>query len=322
MSTKIRSDEQLTIYEDLDVNSHRVINVADPIDLTDVATKKYVDEAFTANDAMKYMGVIDCSANPNYPAANAGETYKVSISGLIGGSAGAEVLQNSTLICLVDDTASGSHASVGSSWSIISAGSSSGNVSTSSTSSQDNAIIRMDSTSGSVIQTSLATIDDAGSMNIPAGQSFSVSGTPLVSNATHTGDVTGSSVLTIANSAVTLAKMANMPTVTIMGNNTGGPVAPRALTASEVRTLLNVADGATAVVVPSFVTREVISGVKDGVNTAFTLTHVPTAGSESLYLNGMLLNSGVGNDYTISGLNITAIATIVATDMFLASYRY
>lgn len=68
-----------------------------------------------------------------------------------------------------------------------------------------------------------------------------------VTNATHTGDVTGSTTLTIDNDAVTYAKMQNVVgNNVILGNNVGagGPVDE--LTASEVRTIINVADGATA----------------------------------------------------------------------------
>lgn len=69
--------------------------------------------------------------------------------------------------------------------------------------------------------------------------------TAKVSNATHTGDVTGSTALTIANDVVTNAKLANMPANTIKGNNTGAASDPSDLTAAQVRTLLNVSDGAT-----------------------------------------------------------------------------
>ncbi len=58
-----------------------------------------------------------------------------------------------------------------------------------------------------------------------------------------TGDVTGtgstSVATTIANSAVTLAKMANMADQTILGNNSGGAAAPIALTATQTKTVLS-----------------------------------------------------------------------------------
>ncbi len=53
-----------------------------------------------------------------------------------------------------------------------------------------------------------------------------------------TGSGTGSFATTIANSAVTLAKMANLTANSIIGNNTGSSATPIALTASQVRTFL------------------------------------------------------------------------------------
>ena len=68
----------------------------------------------------------------------------------------------------------------------------------------------------------------------------------LVTNATHTGDVTGSGALTIATGAVTLAKMANMATASLMGRNTAGTGVPEVLSKATTLALLNVEDGATA----------------------------------------------------------------------------
>jgi hypothetical protein len=73
--------------------------------------------------------------------------------------------------------------------------------------------------------------------------------TPLLSRAALTGDVTaaeGSNATTIANDAVTNAKAANMAANTIKGRITGSTGDPEDLTAANVRTIINVADGATA----------------------------------------------------------------------------
>jgi hypothetical protein len=67
--------------------------------------------------------------------------------------------------------------------------------------------------------------------------------TNTVGNATHTGDVTGSHALTIASNVVSNSKLADMSASRIKGRitNTGDP---QDLTAAQVRTLLNVGDGA------------------------------------------------------------------------------
>lgn len=61
------------------------------------------------------------------------------------------------------------------------------------------------------------------------------------------GDVSGTyQALTIIAGAVTLAKMADLAANSIIGNNTGSPATPIALTAAQVRTLLGLAAIATS----------------------------------------------------------------------------
>lgn len=86
---------------------------------TQKAVKAYADSILDANNAYVYRGSIDASANPNYPAANAGHTYKISVAGKIGGAAGPTVEPGDSLTCLADDSATGTHASVGTNWLIV-----------------------------------------------------------------------------------------------------------------------------------------------------------------------------------------------------------
>lgn len=63
------------------------------------------------------------------------------------------------------------------------------------------------------------------------------------------GDITvsgGGAAWAIDAGVVTLAKQADLAANSIIGNNTGSAATPLALTSSQVRTLINVADGATA----------------------------------------------------------------------------
>ena len=71
------------------------------------------------------------------------------------------------------------------------------------------------------------------------------------------------------------------------------------------------------------VTREFPSpGSASGTNAIFALAHTPVAGSESVYLNGMLQDSGAGNDYTISSGTITFASNPTAGSKILVNYRY
>ena len=79
-----------------------------------------------------------------------------------------------------------------------------------------------------------------------SGNAAVAANTAKVTNATHTGDVTGSTALTIAANAVTLSKMATLVTSTILGRATAGTGNVEALTPAQLRTMINVTDGATA----------------------------------------------------------------------------
>lgn len=70
----------------------------------------------------------------------------------------------------------------------------------------------------------------------------------------------------------------------------------------------------------SQVIEEVPSGAINGTNTAFTIANTPVAGSVRLYLNGVRLRSGAGNDYTISGNTITMLYAPATGDVLIADY--
>jgi hypothetical protein len=86
---------------------------------TQNAVKTYTDNILGNANALIYKGVIDCSTNPNYPAANAGEMYIVSVAGKIGGVSGETVEVGDMLICNNDTTPSGNQATVGIYWNAI-----------------------------------------------------------------------------------------------------------------------------------------------------------------------------------------------------------
>jgi hypothetical protein len=84
-------------------------------------------------------------------------------------------------------------------------------------------------------------------------------------------------------------------------------------------TTTDLSDFGTAVA-GKFVTRETPTGLTNGTNTSFVLANTPVAGTESVFLNGILQEPGAGNDYTISGSAITYLSAPVSGDKIRVSY--
>lgn len=61
---------------------------------------------------------LDCSANPNYPAATKGYVWTVSVAGRIGGASGVKVDVGDTIVALADN-AGGTQAAVGANWNVL-----------------------------------------------------------------------------------------------------------------------------------------------------------------------------------------------------------
>lgn len=70
-----------------------------------------------------------------------------------------------------------------------------------------------------------------------------------------------------------------------------------------------------------FIDKQIPTGLINGTNTIFTLTNTPVSGSEHVYRNGLLQESGVGNDYTISGATITFVTAPLTGDKIVVTYR-
>lgn len=98
-------------------------------------------------------------------------------------------------------------------------------------------------------------------------------------------------------------------------NNAGGTLGSTSIAFTQ----LTISGGLTN---SNFADKESPSGSINGSNTAFTLTNSPVAGSEHVYLNGLLQLSGGGNDYTISGANITMTTAPLTGETLKVSYRY
>ncbi len=105
------------------------------------------------------------------------------------------------------------------------------------------------------------------------------------------GDITVSgsgATWTIDTGVVTLAKMADLATSTILGRATAGTGVPEALTAAQVRTILNVADGATANAADAVLLARANHTGTQAASTITGLAAVATSGSASDLTAGTL----------------------------------
>lgn len=75
--------------------------------------------AAVVDDVLDLQGEIDCSGNPNYPIADKGNSFFVTVAGRIGGATGPLVNSGDLIVCKNDNAAAGDHATVGGNFFIL-----------------------------------------------------------------------------------------------------------------------------------------------------------------------------------------------------------
>jgi hypothetical protein len=133
---------------------------------------------------------------------------------------------------------------------------------------------------------------------LTTSRNFSISGGGITASAVG---FNGSAAVALNASVdaghITLARMANLAANSIIGNNTGSAAVPAALTAAQVRTLINVADGATANATDAALRDRSTHTGTQAAGTITGLATVATSGSAA-DLTGSLavarLNGGTG----------------------------
>lgn len=147
-------------------------------------------------------------------------------------------------------------------------------------------------------------------------------------------------VTTITGNAGTATKLATARTISLSGDASGSTSFDGSANVSIATTLANsgvvagtynsvtvnakgivtAASNVAAMSAANFVTRETPTGAVNGTNVTFTLANAPVVGTEHVYINGLLMEPGAGNDYTISGSTITTLFTLQTGDKIRVSY--
>jgi hypothetical protein len=135
----------------------------------------------------------------------------------------------------------------------------------------------------------------------------------IYSSGGGSGTVTTVSVVSANGLAGTVANAGTTPAITLSTSVTG--------VLKGNGTAISAATAGTDFMAPSdFVVRETPTGLINGANTAFTLANTPLSNTEQVFLNGLLLEPGAGNDYTISGTAITMLIIPATGDRLKACY--
>ena len=86
-------------------------------------------------------------------------------------------------------------------------------------------------------------------------------------------------------------------------------------------TTVNNTPGTGFIKYTNFVHNETPSGTVDGLNTTFTSASTPVVGTMMVFVNGQLQESGVGNDYNVSGNSITMLFALIPGDKIRLFYQ-
>lgn len=197
------------------------------------------------------------------------------------------------------------------------------NLVTNASTSTDNAIARFDSTTGKIVQNSLVTIDDSGSINIPAGQQYLVNGSPDAGKYTWKGAWATSTVY-VANDAV----QQNGSGYICVTGHTSGTFATD-LAAGKWSLFVEGVGGNSIQIDCSGGTSDTYGTLAGLINSSNTLYTVSLAsyisGSLRVYLNGQLQTQGSSEDWveTTPTSGTFTFATAPATgDIIIAMYQF
>jgi hypothetical protein len=189
-----------------------------------------------------------------------------------------------------------------------------------------NGLITVDTTSVTITQDTSGTSYTNGSGLSLTGNTFAVKNGNGISfdgsqNVQVVGNATALISVTASGVGLTNGTAAQFP---VMNAGATAPVwvsmsGDVSIAASGAATVNNTA-GTGFLKYANVVSNETVGGTVNGANTAFTLAFTPQVSSLMLYLNGVVLEPGAGNDYTIAGTAITMLFAPATGDKLRAYY--
>lgn len=118
ISSAVTVDGKLRVYIPGGITPAWGTITGDIVDQVDLTAYVQSEIASALSTVVEKKGGIDCSTNPNFPAASNSDLYFVTHAGKIGGPAGQDVSVGDTMIAIAD-TPAGSQAAVGANWIVL-----------------------------------------------------------------------------------------------------------------------------------------------------------------------------------------------------------
>jgi hypothetical protein len=301
----VKSDGSVAMTASLNLGTHTITNVVDPVNPQDAATRAWV----LANVA---GGVV---SSTSVMVATTGTNLTLSGTQTVDGIA----LAAGNTILVKDQTAqagNGIYSVAAGAWTRMAA---------------------MDTWAevpGMIVSVQQGTVNHD-TIWLSVADAGGTLGTTAITFAQIPGpsDITAGAGLTRTGQSIDV--VAADTSMTINADNLGVKLDPaRAVTLVAAGIGVNV-DGTTLVIssnilgvkpgtylgAANIVTRETPTGSVNSSNVTFTLASAPTANTEEVFLNGLLQEPGAGNDYTISGATITMLTAPVTGDRLRVNYR-
>jgi hypothetical protein len=306
----VKSDGSVAMTASLNLGSHTITNVTDPVNPTDAATRQWVLANISG-------GVV---SSTSVTAATTGANITLSGTQTIDGIALA--IGNTVLVKdQTTQSGNGLYTVASAAWTRMPAMDTWAEVPgmlvsvQQGTVNHDTVWLSTADAGGTLGTTSITFTQLPGPSDIIAGAGLTRTGQSV--------DVVAADNSMTINADSLQVKLDGARTITVGASGIGVNIdaTTMAITTNQLGVKAGVYQPAGAyLTAANRITRETPTGTINGANTTFTLANTPTAGTEEIFLNGLLLEPGAGNDYTISAATITMLSAPLTGDRLKASY--